>query len=247
MICYIDMEHDSWLAVRQQRLEHYGLIMDVKLKLEALAGRPCLVRRYCDVSQALLSSLGVRAVVISGNATAFDAYGSEPFAAMQQIIRAAEQPIIGFCGGHQLIALTHGAEVGPIRRLRAGEPDQTDLSGPGYLKEWGFTPVTRVAEDPLFEGLGPTPTFLEMHYWEAKQVPEGFRLLASTENCRVQAMRRVDRLVYGTQFHPEAFTEWPQDDRNEMVNTVYLQGYAGVAPDGRTLLGNFFRLAGVTA
>ncbi len=247
MIGFIDLEHESWLQVRQNRLEHYAYIMDIKLKLEALSGQPCLVQRYSDVTLAGLRDVGIRALLISGNATGFDAYGQNPFAEMYQIIRAAEWPILGFCGGHQLIAAAHGVEVGPIRRLRADEVDITDLSGPGYLKEWGFMPVQVAGDDPILDGLSASPTFLEVHYWEVKQMPPAFRLLASTPDCQVQLMRQNDRPVYGTQFHPEAFTEWPNDQRCELVNLVYPSGYDRAAPDGRQLLVNFFHIAGLLA
>jgi len=245
MICFIDLEHDSWLALRQNRLEHYAFMTDVKLKLEAMSGQPCLVQRYCDVSLSSLRVLDLRALLISGNATGFDAYGAGAFREMHHIIRAAEWPIIGFCGGHELIAMAHGVEVAPMRPLRPGERDVTDLSGPGYLKEWGFEPVTAVADDPILNGLACAPVFLEVHYWEAKQIPSGFKLLGSTGDCRIQLMRRDDRPVYGTQFHPEAFTEWPNDQRNELVNLVYPSGYDRIASDGRTLLTNFFHVAGL--
>jgi GMP synthase-like glutamine amidotransferase len=245
MICFIDLEHDSWLRHRQNRLEHYGFIMDVKLKLEALSRQPCILQRYCDASLQGLRDLGISALVISGNATEFSEYGDCAFTELHRIIRAAEWPIIGFCGGHQQIAAAHGAEVGPMRPLHAGEPDLTDLSGPGYLKEWGFTAVNVVDDDPILDGLGRAPVFLEMHYCEAKQLPASFRLLASTPDCRVQLMRRDDRLVYGMQFHPEAYTEWPNDNRSELVNLVYPDGYAEPRLAGRTILENFFRIAGI--
>ncbi len=245
MICFVDMEHASWLSLRERRLAHHAFIIDVKLKLEALSGQPCIVRRYCDTSLEELQGFGIRALLISGNATEFSEYGDCAFDELHRIIRAAEWPIIGFCGGHQQIAAAHGAAVEPMRRLRPGEPDITELSAPGYLKEWGFTPVSVEQDDPILAGLGPAPTFLEVHYCEAKQLPPGFRLLASTPDCPVQLMRREDRPVYGAQFHPEAYTEWPNDDRNELVNLVYPAGYAHAEPAGRRLLENFFRVAGI--
>lgn len=245
MICFIDLEHESWLVRRQDRLEHYGFIMDTKLKLEALSGQPCIVQRYCGVTLEGLAALDIRALVIGGNATGFDKYDESVLAELHRIIRAAEWPIIGFCGGHQQIAAAYGAEHGPMRLLYPGEPDLTNLSGPGYLKEWGFMPVSVVAEDPILDGLGCAPVFLEMHYCEVRQLPAGFRLLASTPDCRVQLMRRDDRPVYGTQFHPEGYTEWPDDERSELVNVIYPRGYDRAAPDGRRLLENFFRIAGL--
>ena len=108
-------------------------------------------------------------------------------------------------------------------------------------------PVPVVAHDRILAGLGPAPVFLEMHYWEAKQIPPGFQLLASTADCPVQLIRQIDRPVYGAQFHPEAYTEWPNDQRCEWVNLIYPSGYDRAAPDGRQLLTNFFQIAGVSA
>jgi len=108
-------------------------------------------------------------------------------------------------------------------------------------------PVSVVAEDPILAGLGRAPVFLEMHYCEVKEAPPGFHLLASTADCRVQLMKRDDKPVYGTQFHPEAHTEWPYDDRSEFVNLIYPEGQSVAQPAGRKLLANFFRVAGVTS
>jgi GMP synthase (glutamine-hydrolysing) len=81
--------------------------------------------------------------------------------------------------------------------------------------------------DPLFDGFatGAAPIVCESHYCEIKTLPPGFALLASTPECRIQAMRHQDkeRILYGFQFHPEDST-----DR---------------FPDGIELLERFFRIA----
>jgi GMP synthase-like glutamine amidotransferase len=141
--------------------------------------------------------------------------------------------------------MAHGASVAPMRRLRPGEPEVTTLSGPGYLKEWGFMAVDVVGDDPIFDGLGPSPVFLEMHYCELKELPPGFQLLASTADCRLQVIRQAGKPVYGTQFHPEAYTETPDDRRNTLVNVIYPDGHARSRPGGRRLIANFFRMAGI--
>ncbi|MCH5378095.1 MAG: gamma-glutamyl-gamma-aminobutyrate hydrolase family protein, partial [Planctomycetes bacterium] len=96
---------------------------------------------------------------------------------------------------------------------------------PGQFKEWGFTPVQIVRRDPLFEGLPEEVVVREAHAYHVVQVPDGFELLASTAECKVQAFKHRQRLVYGTQFHPEV-----NDDDH---------------PHGRAILENFFRLAGL--
>jgi len=117
-----------------------------------------------------------------------------------------------------------GGTCGALRKLKPGEEDPAEWA-PGWYKEVGYMPVRVLQDDPIFAGLGSEPVFFESHYWEVKQLPADFELLASTDECEVQVMRHKDCLVYGTQFHPE----------------VYEAGYS----DGPTLLANFFDMAGV--
>jgi len=44
-------------------------------------------------------------------------------------------------------------------------------------------------------------------------LPPGFTLLASNDVCRIQAIKHESRLVYGVQFHPEAYTEEHEDGK----------------------------------
>lgn len=245
MICFVSIEHEIWLENPENRFLHLAYCMDVKLKVEALTGQPCLVQRYTDFTRQRLQELNLSALLISGNAADWSRYDPADLAALCGLIRAAEWPILGFCGGHQLIALAHGSDVAPMRRLRPGEPDVSDLSGPGYLKEWSFAPVDVVEADPIFDALGAAPVFLEVHYCEVKDLPPGFRCLAASRECAIQAMVRHDRPVYGVQFHPEAYTERPRDRRSPLVNLIYPDGYPDARPAGRDLLANFFRIAGI--
>lgn len=219
--------------------------MDIKLKLEEISGVPCIVQRFTDVTHRRLEHLGIEAILIGGNATEMDEYETGAWNELYQIIRSAQWPILGICGGHHLIAMAHGAPVEPMRALRPGEADVTTLSGPGYYKEWCFMPVHVTQADPLFDGLGPAPVFLEAHYWEVKDLPAGFEALAATQECPIQAMVQTGKPVYGTQFHPECFTEYPHDRRSRLVNLIYPEGHAEARPDGRTLLANFLRIAGI--
>jgi GMP synthase-like glutamine amidotransferase len=135
--------------------------------------------------------------------------------------------------------------VAPMRRLRPGETDVTDLSAPGYLKEWGFMAVDVASADPLFDGLGVSPVFLEAHHSEVKEIPPGFQVLASSKDCPIQALKQNGKLVYGVQFHPESYTERVNDRRNPLVNLIYPEGHARAEVAGRGLIANFFRIAGV--
>lgn len=137
---------------------------------------------------------------------------------------------MAICGSHQLIGCMYNLDLHsvsklrdePMRKLRPGEPDLADYH-PGYFKEYGFYPVDIIRDDPIFEGL-PNPFIVrEAHYCEVKALPNDFELLASTDECHVQAMKHKSRMIYGTQFHPEAYTETYQH--------------------GKVVLENFFRMA----
>ena len=60
---------------------------------------------------------------------------------------------------------------------------------------------------------GAAPVFLEVHYCEVKELAPGFRRLAASSNCPLQAMVRHDR-------------------RSPLVDLVYPDGYPEAQPAG---------------
>jgi GMP synthase (glutamine-hydrolysing) len=110
--------------------------------------------------------------------------------------------------------------------LAPGEPDPYQGAyAPGVHQERGFMPVRVRSAHPWFDGLGLQPVVYESHYWEVQSPPNGFCVLAESDLCGVQALAHEQLPLFGTQFHPERY-----DDAH---------------PDGRRLLENFFRLAGI--
>ena len=228
MIIYVDLEHER-VQKTEQWQESFAKRLKVKYRLEDLSGEPCLIVRYKHMTPELVRELHPRAVLISGCATEIDYYAEKDLSGLRQIMCEPAQPTLGFCGGEQLMAQTFGIEIAPMGKLGADVDDPYpgwDYAQ-GMAREFGFTPVRVLAPHPLLEGLGPAPLMFEAHYWEAKAVPSGFRLHASTELCGVQMITHENKPLYATQFHPE---QW--DDEH---------------PDGRTFLQNFFRLAGITS
>ena len=206
----------------------------VKLKLEKLSGLPCLVQFYEDVSLRKIEGLGINAVIFSGFGTPLQEHKLGSFRGVYELARKGDMPMMGFCGGHQLIAELWAAHNDRkltkmrsylIRRLRKGEPDHNAAYGPGYFKEWGVYPVNIVRRDPLFEGLPKQFMACEFHRNEVKKLPRDFMLLASTKDVRVQAFRHKSRPIYGTQFHPENYTDY--------------------YPAGKKVIQNFFKIAGI--
>lgn len=203
-----------------------------KLRLEELSGEPCLLVRYKSFRRALLEQLRPTAVVMGGFGRSFDTFERRHLIGINDAVKRAKMPILGICGSHQLVARLCSQNIRrarklrdePMRELRAGEPDLQPAYHPGYFKETGFHHIRIVENDPLFSGFSEEFVCLESHYCEVKELPKGFGLLASTDECEVQAYRHAKRLLYGVQFHPEGYTDHYRD--------------------GKRILENFFRLAG---
>jgi GMP synthase-like glutamine amidotransferase len=190
--------------------------------LERIAGDACVVLHYKQVNLEMVEHLRPWAICHSGGSTDYANYDVLEELAYRQLVWEAKAAQIGFCGGHQILACFFGSQIGPMRRLRSDEPDPAPYS-PGFYKEWGIYPIQIIKEDPLFANCGEIVRVQEYHYWEVKQLGQDLELLASSQECRVQAFRHRAKPIYGTQFHPEQSRE------------PYL--------DGEIILRNFFLVA----
>ncbi|MDQ3539470.1 MAG: gamma-glutamyl-gamma-aminobutyrate hydrolase family protein, partial [Chloroflexota bacterium] len=145
-----------------------------------------------------------------------------------ETIRAAPVPILGICGGHQLIGYAHGASWGPLGRLEDGAIDPDPRFAPGLHKERGFLPIDVDPSCVLFKGLGESPVVFQSHYWHLTDVPAGFRVCARSSDSRIQAIARQDRPVFGVQFHPERYDDDHRDGET-VLRTFVTTARAAVA------------------
>jgi len=226
MLVYIDMEHEQ-LSEIDPALWHQSRanLLRTKYRFERLAARPCLIVRYDDVSPAFIRSIGAAAVLVSGYHLDNSYYAAENLAGLMALYQEWTRPLIGFCGGHQLLAKAYGATIGPIAPIPPGISQlhlATTQNISGVEQEIGFQPVMVQTEHPLFHHLDARSAFFQAHYWEVKTTPASFERLATSDQCAIQAIGHRERPLFGTQFHPEAY-----DDR---------------FGDGRQLLENFFSL-----
>src|SRR5438309_11552241 len=104
-----------------------------------------------------------------------------------EYIDRADFPILGICAGHQFMALHLGGDAKPSK-----------------VPEFGKARLVVDAHDTLFDGLPSSFDVRESHHDEVAALPNGFEILAHSENCGVQAMRSLDRPLFGLQFHPES-------------------------------------------
>ncbi len=136
----------------------------------------------CDEEAAKIAALKPSAIILSGGPAsvyADDAPKIDPG------VLELGVPILGFCYGHQTIAVELGGTVGHTEK-----------------GEYGAAAL-HVAGGALFEGTPANQTVWMSHRDAVTEVPAGFTVTASTDICPVAAMECVERKIYTTQFHPE--------------------------------------------
>lgn len=174
-----------------------------------------LTERFSEVSLERVRDLNPSHIILSGQSHPWERYTPKSLAGVFSVIREANRPILGVCGGHQQMALAFGAEVGLMGRLEPGE------GYAGAKRERGFFEV-ETNNQGIFQHLPEKITVWHSHFDEVKNLPPGFEATAANETCPIQAMQHNDRPLFGVQFHPELF-----DDAH---------------PDGRRILENFLNL-----
>ncbi|HJX90039.1 MAG TPA: gamma-glutamyl-gamma-aminobutyrate hydrolase family protein [Pyrinomonadaceae bacterium] len=185
------------------------------------------------------------AIVLSGTLRDFDFYQQSILESFAAFIRKTTIPVLGICGGHQLVGLSFGARVVTLDKLEQHE--QRDDRPQEY--QYRFVRITK-PEDPIFEGLNANQQITaqekgahllrvwQNHGLQLDRVPDGFELLATSYLCRNQMMvkRTEGQLIYTVQFHLEkSFEDWNKSrTRWEHPND---------SRDGRVLFENFLSLA----
>lgn len=225
-VVLVDLSDPSGVAASLAKPGGLWRLRWLQARLTALSGLDCCCFHYTQLKRDSLEKPVVKAIVLRPPSPSGMLKCEAAREELWAMIRESKIPMIAFCGGFHQVYMAYGGKCGDMRRLKPGEADPNPKYVPGFLKEWGFCPVKVVKRDPLFEGLGDEVVMLEQHVSECKQLPDEFELLASTDLCRVQAIKHKTRLLYATQFHPE--------------------GYEESRMDGKQLLLNFFKTAGVT-
>ena len=187
------------------------------------------------------------AVVLSGTLRDFDYYNPEILEDFGRFIRSTTTPVLGICGGHQLIGLSFDARVLTLDSLDQRERRENRVIEYQYRLVRIVLPT-----DPIFEDIDNPRSGLWQEYtregrilrvWQnhglqLDRVPEGFTLLATSYLCKNQMMvkRSNNQLIYSVQFHLEkSFEDWHKSrTRWEHQNE---------SRDGRVLFESFLRLA----
>ncbi len=146
---------------------------------------------YCelhpfDMALAEIKAFAPNGIILSGGPKSVYDEGAP---AIAEKLFELGIPVLGICYGMQLMSRHFGGEVVPAGKREYGHAELQEQGTPG----------------PLFDGFfleGKSPVWMS-HGDHVERVPEGFEVVAGTENAPVCAIQRVDRHLYGVQFHPE--------------------------------------------
>jgi GMP synthase (glutamine-hydrolysing) len=144
-----------------------------------------------DVSDEFIRNYGAAGIILSGGPNSV-IEGESPRA--PQAVFEAGVPVLGICYGMQTMAEQLGGKV------------ET-----GKIREFGYAEVRARGHTALLNGISDFVT-AEGHgmlkVWMSHgdkiiEMPPGFKLMASTDNCPIAGMADEERRLYAVQFHPE--------------------------------------------
>ena len=173
--------------------------------------------RLADVLRAEVESVHYEALetptadalVLSGSFDAWAMHDRRHLGRLYEALRRYPGPVLGICAGMQILVRAHGGVVGSAERPVRG-----------------YGAIDVVDDSDLLEGLAPRFDAFQSHEDEVTRLPDGFRVLGSSDACAVEVIAAADRPWWGTQFHPE---EWSDEH-----------------PAGRQIIARFGELAGLS-
>ncbi|WP_285276011.1 glutamine-hydrolyzing GMP synthase [Halopseudomonas bauzanensis] len=176
---------------------HRILILDFGSQYtQLIARRVREIGVYCeihawDMDEAAIREFAPKGIILAGGPESVTESGS-PRA--PQVVFELAVPVLGICYGMQTMAAQLGGAVQGSEEREFGYA-RVDLAGKSRFLD-GIEDA--VADDGV----------LSLDVWMSHgdkviDLPEGFKVLASTPSCAIAAMGDDARNFYGVQFHPE--------------------------------------------
>ena len=161
----------------------------------------------CDISAEEVAEMAPSAIILSGGPASVYA---EDAPSIDAGIFELGVPVLGFCYGHQIMAVTLGGEVAHSE-----------------VGEYGPATLACDNESALFKGTPMEQTVWMSHRDAVSRVPEGFVVTGRTDVCPVAAMECPERKLYSTQFHPEV----RHTEHGQQILKNFLFGVCGLVED----------------
>ncbi|WGK61060.1 glutamine-hydrolyzing GMP synthase [Halopseudomonas sp. SMJS2] len=176
---------------------HRILILDFGSQYtQLIARRVREIGVYCeihawDMDEAAIREFAPKGIILAGGPESVTENGS-PRA--PQVVFELAVPVLGICYGMQTMAAQLGGAV-------QGSEE----------REFGYARVDLVGKSSFLDGIEDAVAddgVLNLDVWMSHgdkviELPNGFKVLASTPSCAIAAMGDDARHFYGVQFHPE--------------------------------------------
>ena len=176
---------------------HKILIIDFGSQYtQLIARRVREIGVYCeiypyDVDDQAISDFKASGVILSGGPETVTE-GNAPKAA--DVVFDLGVPVLGICYGMQTMAAQMGGRV---------EPSQHKEFGHASIRARGHSELLKDIEDHVTaEGFGILDVWMS-HGDKVVELPDGFKLMASTDSAPIAGMANEEKHFYGLQFHPE--------------------------------------------
>ncbi len=188
---------------------------------------------FCEVHPCDVSSDWVREYAADGNLKGIILSGSH--ASVYEVDDKAPDavfelgvPVLGICYGMQTMANQLGGKV---------EGSNTREFGYAEVRAHGHTELFKGIEDfSTTEGHGMLKVWMS-HGDKVTQLPEGFKVMASTPSCAIAGMADEARRFYAVQFHPEV----THTVQGTAILERFVLGICGAKPDW--IMGNYIEEA----
>ena len=228
-----ELGKDAGAQMKQERQIASMALQNIVTNISRLVKQPETEVTHVSTLARAVADFQPNAVVLSGTLRDFDYYKPELLSGFADFIRTTRKPVLGICGGHQLIGLSFGARVITL------DQQEQEKRRTNRVTEYQYRFVRIVEpEDPIFAGIdnpesrvwqdytreGRILRVWQNHGLQLDRTPAGFHLLARSYLCRNQMMvkRSDNQLIYSVQFHLEkSFEDW---HKNRTVGNIRTNG-----------------------
>lgn len=176
---------------------HRILILDFGSQYtQLIARRVREIGVYCeihpwDMSEKDILAFGPKGIILSGGP---ESVIGDDAPVAPDCVFSMKLPVFGICYGMQTMAAQLGGKV---------ETSSKREFGYAQVRARGHTQLLKDIEDHTTEeGYGMLDVWMS-HGDKVTELPEGFKLMASTDSAPIAGMANEEKQFYGVQFHPE--------------------------------------------
>jgi GMP synthase (glutamine-hydrolysing) len=170
----------------------------------------CEIYPY-DVDEDAIRSFSPKAIILSGGPESVTEINDVRAPAM---VFALGIPILGICYGMQTMAEQLGGKVKSSGLREFGH---------ARVRARGHSQLLRdIQDDTNAEGHGLLDVWMS-HGDKVDELPDGFKVIASTDNAPIAGIADETRKIYGLQFHPEV----THTNQGQLILQRFLHEIAG--------------------